>query len=161
MTSRSTTAQSLLAGATIDHVGIAVADLDVALEFWTQVAGGTLSHREQNAEQGVDEAMISFGATGAQVQLLAPLTPDSPIAVFIGKRGAGLQQLALRVPDLAAATTALAAAGMRLLFDGPRRGTAGSQINFVHPKDAGGVLLELVQARSADVPTRPDQAATA
>lgn len=132
-----------LTGAVIDHVGIAVAELEPAIRFYVEVLGGQLRHRERNDEQGVEEAMLSFG-DGAEVQLLAPTGPQSPIAAFLDKRGPGLQQLALRVPDLAAATAALAAAGIRLLYDKPRRGTAGSAINFVHPRDAGGLLIELV-----------------
>ncbi|WP_111768767.1 methylmalonyl-CoA epimerase [Nakamurella deserti] len=135
-----------LTGTVIDHVGIAVPDLDAAIAFHTDVLGGTLAHREQNAEQGVDEAMIAFGGDGgAQIQLLAPLTPASTIATFIDRRGPGLQQLALRVPDVDEACARLRARGSRLLYETPRRGTAGSRINFVHPRDAGGVLLELVE----------------
>lgn len=129
----------------IDHVGIAVPDLAAAIAFHTEVLGGTLVHREENTEQGVVEAMIAFGDEGAQIQLLAPLTPESTIATFIDKRGPGLQQLALRVPDIDDACARIRARGLRLLYDTPRRGTAGSRINFVHPRDAGGVLLELVQ----------------
>lgn len=144
-------ARSLLTDAVIDHVGIAVPDLEAAIDFHVRVLGGRLVHREENAEQGVVEAMIAFDAAGdrsTQIQLLAPLTPESTIATFLDRRGPGLQQLALRVPDLDAAVTTLRAAGLRLLYDTPRRGTAGSRINFVHPRDAGGVLLELVEPAS-------------
>ena len=134
-----------LKDAVIDHVGIAVPDLAAAITFYTEVLQGELVHQEENADQGVVEAMISFGDGGAQIQLLAPLTAESTIATFIDNRGPGLQQLALRVPDVLGAAAALRARGLRLLYDEPRRGTAGSLINFVHPKDAGGVLLELVQ----------------
>jgi methylmalonyl-CoA/ethylmalonyl-CoA epimerase len=133
-----------LTDALIDHVGIAVPDIEAAIAFYTGALGGELTHREENAEQGVVEAMIAFG-NGAQVQLLAPSAPESTIAKFIDRRGPGLQQLALRVPDVRAAAHVLRTAGLRLLYDEPRRGTAGSQINFVHPQDAGGVLIELVQ----------------
>jgi len=128
----------------IDHVGIAVQDLQAAISFHTTVLGGVLAHRETNAEQGVEEAMISYGG-GAQLQLLAPLTPESTIARFLDRSGPGLQQLAYRVADVRAAATAANLAGIRTLFDEPRRGTHGSSINFLHPKDAGGVLIELVQ----------------
>lgn len=128
----------------VDHVGVAVPDLDVAITFYTDVLGGRLTHRETNHPQGVEEAMITFGA-GAQVQLLAPLTPESTIAKFLDRNGPGLQQLALRVDDVRAATERARAAGLRTLYDEPARGTAGSWINFLHPKDAGGVLVELVQ----------------
>ena len=86
--------------------------------------------------------------TGAAVQLLAPLSPTSTIAKFLDRSGPGLQQLAYRVTDIEAATQALRAAGVRLLYDTARRGTADSRINFIHPKDAGGVLVELVQPAS-------------
>lgn len=134
----------------VDHVGVAVPDLDAAIAFYTETLGGRLAHRETNAAQGVEEAMIAFGPTpgAAQVQLLAPLTPESTIARFLDRNGPGLQQLALRVDDVVAAADAARAAGLRMLYDQPRRGTAGSAINFVHPKDAGGVLVELVQPAS-------------
>ncbi len=128
----------------VDHVGIAVPDLDAAIVFHTEVLGGVLAHRETNVEQGVEEAMIRFDA-GTQIQLLAPLTPTSTIARFIDRAGPGLQQLAYRVTDIDAASAMLRARGLRLLFDSPRAGTAGSKVNFVHPKDAGGVLVELVE----------------
>ncbi|MET0967050.1 MAG: methylmalonyl-CoA epimerase [Nakamurella sp.] len=128
----------------IDHVGIAVPDLEAAITFHTSVLHGVLAHRETNTEQGVEEAMITYG-DGAQLQLLAPLTPESTIARFLDRSGPGLQQLAYRVADVRAAAAAAKHAGIRTLFDEPRRGTHGSAINFLHPKDAGGVLIELVQ----------------
>ena len=128
----------------IDHVGLAVPDLDAAIAFHTQVLGGTTAHRETNEEQGVEEAMIAFG-DGAQIQLLAPLGPESTIAKFLDRNGPGMQQLAYRVRDIDAACEAVRAAGLRLLFESPRRGTSNSRINFLHPKDAGGVLVELVE----------------
>lgn len=128
----------------IDHVGIAVPDLAAAIEFHTAVLGGVLTHQERNEEQGVEEAMIAFG-DGAQIQLLAPLTPESAIGRFLDRSGPGLQQLAYRVTDVRQAADAARAAGVRTLYDEPRRGTAGSSINFLHPKDTGGVLVELVQ----------------
>ncbi len=133
----------------IDHVGIAVPDLDAAITFHVDVLGGRLAHRERNDDQGVEEAMIAFGS-GALVQLLAPATPDSTIARFLDRSGPGLQQLAYRVADVVAAADAARRAGIRTLYDGPRRGTAGSLINFLHPRDAGGVLVELVQPAPAD-----------
>ena len=128
----------------IDHVGIAVPDLEEAIAFHTGVLGGVLAHRERNEDQGVEEAMIAY-ATGAQVQLLAPLSAESTIARFLDRNGPGLQQLAYRVPDVRTAAAAARAAGVRTLYDEPRRGTGGSSINFLHPKDAGGVLVELVE----------------
>jgi methylmalonyl-CoA/ethylmalonyl-CoA epimerase len=135
----------------IDHVGIAVPDLDAAIEFYGRVFGMRCVHQETNEEQGVREAMLSVGPTpaGGEVQLLAPLNPDSPIAKFLDRNGPGIQQVAYTVADVEATSAALRARGMRLLYDTARRGTANSRINFVHPKDAGGVLVELVQpARS-------------
>lgn len=132
----------------VDHVGIAVPDLDAAIAFHTDVLGGVVEHRESNADQQIEEAMIVFdrGALAARIQLIAPAGPDSTIAKFIDRSGPGLQQLAVRVPDVRVAAGRLRARGLRLLYPEPRRGTAGSSINFVHPKDAGGVLIELVQA---------------
>jgi len=143
----------------IDHVGVAVADLDVAISLYTGPLGGVLTHRESNPEQEVDEAMIAFG-DGATVQLIAPSSPESTIAKFIDRNGPGLQQLAFRVPDVVAAGGILRESGMRLLYREPRPGSAGSLINFVHPKDTGGVLVELVQlpgavAGTVDAETTP------
>ncbi len=137
----------------IDHVGIAVPDLDAAVAFYADTFGLRVVHREVNAEQRVAEAMLAVGTDdlGPRVQLLAPLDAESPIARFLDRGGPGVQQLAYTVTDVEAAAAALRARGLRLLYDRPRRGTAGSLINFVHPKDAGGVLVELVQP-AAPVP---------
>ena len=131
----------------IDHVGVAVPDLDAAVEWYTTHLGMVETHREVNESQGVHEAMLSVrGSTsGTAVQLLAPLNADSTIAKFIDRSGPGLQQLAYRVSDIDAVAEQLRAQGVRLLYDEPRRGTADSRINFIHPKDAGGVLVELVE----------------
>lgn len=129
----------------IDHVGIAVTDLDEAIAFYRNTLGMQLVHREVNEDQGVDEAMMAVGTSGACIQLLAPLTATSPIAIFLDRRGPGVQQVAYRVADVDAASATLRANGLRLLYDEPRRGTAGSRVNFVHPRDAGGVLVELVE----------------
>lgn|SRR5690606_7498998 len=132
----------------IDHVGIAVPDLDEAIAFHRDVLGLAVLHEETNAEQGVREAMLGIPgaeAGAALVQLLAPTGPESTIAKFIDRAGPGLQQLAYRVSDVEQVSGALRERGLRLLYDAPRRGTGGSRINFVHPKDAGGVLIELVE----------------
>jgi methylmalonyl-CoA/ethylmalonyl-CoA epimerase len=130
----------------IDHVGIAVPDLDEALAFYAENFGLRCVHEETNDDQGVREAMLAVGdGDGPRLQLLAPARPDSAIAKFLDRSGPGLQQLAYTVADVEAASDALRARGLRLLYDTPRRGTAGSRINFVHPKDAGGVLVELVE----------------
>ncbi len=129
----------------IDHVGVAVADLDEAIAFYRDTLGMQVQHEETNAEQGVREAMVAVGDSGSCIQLLAPLSPESTIAKFLDRSGPGLQQLAYRVTDVEAVSAVLRERGVRLLYDAPRRGTAGSRINFVHPKDAGGVLVELVE----------------
>lgn len=129
----------------IDHVGVAVTDLDAAIAFYRSTFGMELVHEEVNEEQGVREAMMAVGASGSCIQLLAPLTPESTIASFLDRNGPGVQQVAYRVQDIEAVSTTLRQRGMRLLYDEPRRGTAGSRVNFVHPKDAGGVLVELVE----------------
>jgi len=130
---------------TIDHVGVAVVDLDRAIAFYRDTLGMRLAHEEVNEEQGVREAMMAVGDSGSCVQLLAPLSPTSTIARFLDRNGPGLQQVAYRVGDVEAVSATLRERGLRLLYDEPRRGTAGSRVNFVHPKDAGGVLVELVQ----------------
>ncbi len=129
----------------IDHVGVAVADLDEAVAFYESAFGMRLVHQEVNEDQGVREAMMAVGDSSSCVQLLAPLTPESTIARFLDRSGPGVQQVAYRVEDIHAASAVLRERGLRLLYDEPRRGTAGSSVNFVHPKDAGGVLVELVQ----------------
>ncbi|MDQ1538861.1 MAG: methylmalonyl-CoA/ethylmalonyl-CoA epimerase [Actinomycetota bacterium] len=129
----------------IDHVGVAVTDLDVAIAFYRDNYGMTLLHEEVNEEQGVREAMMGVGTSGSCIQLLAPLTPQSTIARFLDKSGPGVQQMAYRVVDLDAVSATLRERGLRLLFDDPKRGTADSRINFIHPKDAGGILVELVE----------------
>ncbi|MDX6297361.1 MAG: methylmalonyl-CoA/ethylmalonyl-CoA epimerase [Nocardioidaceae bacterium] len=129
----------------VDHVGIAVPDLDEAIAFYRDSFGFRLVHREVNEEQGVAEAMVSVGGSQTLLQLLAPLDEGSSIAGFLERRGPGVQQVAYRVSSIAEAMAAVRTQGMRLLYDEPRRGTAGSRINFIHPKDAGGVLVELVE----------------
>jgi methylmalonyl-CoA/ethylmalonyl-CoA epimerase len=142
--------------ARIDHVGIAVPDLDEAIAFYERVFGMRCVHVETNEEQGVREAMLAVGPTtdGGCVQLLAPLTPSSTIARFLERSGPGVQQVAYTVEDIDAACATLRSRGVRLLYETPRPGTAGSRINFVHPKDAGGVLVELIE------PAHPAGAAT-
>ncbi len=129
----------------IDHVGIAVADLDVAMQFYADTFGMRTVHEEVNEEQGVREAMVAVGDSDQRLQLLAPLSPESTIAKFLDRNGPGVQQVAYRVVDVEAVSATLRERGVRLLWDEPRRGTADSRVNFVHPKDAGGVLVELVQ----------------
>ena len=129
----------------IDHVGVAVADFDAAVAFYRDVMGMRLLHEEVNEEQGVREAMMGVGGSGSCVQVLAPLSPESTIGKFLERSGPGLQQVAYRVEDIDAVSATLRERGVRLLYDAPRRGTAKSRVNFVHPKDAGGVLVEIVE----------------
>jgi methylmalonyl-CoA/ethylmalonyl-CoA epimerase len=151
MTADQVDARPLIATAlitAIDHVGIAVVDLDAAIKWYHDSLGMIVLHEEENEDQGVHEVMLAVrGAPvgSAQVQLMAPLNENSPIAKFLDKRGPGIQQLAYRVSDIDALTERLREQGVRLLYDAPRRGTANSRINFIHPKDAGGVLVELVE----------------
>jgi methylmalonyl-CoA/ethylmalonyl-CoA epimerase len=129
----------------IDHVGIAVPDLDEAMAFYRDAFGMRVLHEETNEEQGVREAMVGVGDSGSCIQLLAPLDESSTIAKFLDRSGPGIQQLAYRVADVEQVSAVLRERGLRLLYDEPRRGTSNSRVNFIHPKDAGGVLVELVQ----------------
>ena len=129
----------------IDHVGLAVQDLDKAIAFYQDAFGMELVHEEVNEEQGVREAMMAVGDSGSCIQLLAPLSDDSPIGKFLARSGEGIQQVAYRVSDIEVAADELREAGVRMLYEQPKRGTAGSRVNFAHPKDCGGVLIELVE----------------
>lgn len=136
----------------IDHVGIAVADLDEAKHFYVSTFGMRVTHEETNEDQGVREAMLAPGpgrADGTEIQLMAPARPDSTIAKFLDRSGPGIHQVAFTVDDIDEAQATLLARGMRLAYPEARRGTAGSRVNFVHPKDAGGVLVELVEHAAA------------
>ncbi len=132
----------------IDHVGVAVPDLDEAIAFYRDTFGMQLLHEETNEEQKVREAMVGVGdpaAPHACIQLLAPLDETSTIAKFLDRNGPGMQQLAYRVRDVEEATRVLRERGVRTVYAEPRRGTSESRINFLHPKDTGGILIELVQ----------------
>jgi methylmalonyl-CoA/ethylmalonyl-CoA epimerase len=151
MTTEHVDARPVLATAlvtAIDHVGIAVPDLAEAKKWYHDRLGMIVLHEEVNEDQGIVEAMLAVrGAPvgSAQLQLMAPIDESSTIAKFLDKRGPGLQQLAYRVSDLDALSQRLHEEGVRLIYDAPRRGTANSRINFIHPNDAGGVLIELVE----------------
>jgi methylmalonyl-CoA/ethylmalonyl-CoA epimerase len=146
----------------IDHVGIAVPDLDAAIAFYRDTFGMQLVHEETNEEQKVREAMVAVGDPqnpGACIQLLAPLDDTSTIATFLDRSGPGMQQLAYRVSDVDEVSRVLRERGIRTLYDEPKRGTADSRINFLHPKDTGGVLIELVEpASGASDPSDPSGA---
>ena len=132
----------------IDHVGIAVPDLDIAMKFYTDIYGMNVEHEEVNEEQGVREAMVRVGESDSCIQLLAPLNEESTIAKFLDRSGPGIQQMAYRVSDVDQVCQILRDRGLRLLYPEPKRGTANSRINLIHPKDAGGVLVELVEPAS-------------
>ncbi len=132
----------------IDHVGIAVPDLDEAITFYARTFGCEVVQEEVNAKQGVREAMLDVGASGSCIQLLAPVDEKSTIAKFLDRSDPGIQQIAYGVNDVEAAADALRSRGVRMLYDSAQVGTAGSLVNFCHPKDCGGVLVELVQTTS-------------
>jgi methylmalonyl-CoA/ethylmalonyl-CoA epimerase len=129
----------------IDHVGVAVPDLDTAIAFYESTFGLRCVHVETNEDQGVHEAMLEVGDGSTQLQLLAPARPDSAITRFLDTHGPGVQQVAYAVDDVVAVSAELRRRGLRVLYDEPRPGTSGTRVNFVHPKDAGGVLVELVE----------------
>jgi methylmalonyl-CoA/ethylmalonyl-CoA epimerase len=133
---------------TIDHIGVAVEDIDSALMLYRDSLGMPLVHRETVAEQGVDAALLDIG--DSHVELLQPLGPETAVGKFLSRRGPGLHHVAYRVASVQEALDVLAAAGLRLLDERPRTGIRGSQVAFVHPASTGGVLTELVQPASED-----------
>ena len=133
----------------IDHVGIAVRDLEASIEFYESAFGLTVAGRETNEAQGVREAMlfVTEGPSGSSyVQLLEPLADDTPVGKFLAARGEGVHHIGYGVGDVAAALEQLRADGIRLVDEQPRHGSLGGSIAFLHPKSVGGVLTELVQA---------------
>jgi methylmalonyl-CoA/ethylmalonyl-CoA epimerase len=127
----------------IDHVGIAVADLDAAVERYRTTLGLEPAHRERMEDQGVEEVLFEVGASF--VQLLGSLGPDTPVGRFLERRGEGVHHVGYQVQNVTEALERLRAEGVRLIDETPRRGSRGTTIAFVHPKDMGGVLVELVQ----------------
>jgi methylmalonyl-CoA/ethylmalonyl-CoA epimerase len=127
----------------IDHVGIAVGDLDAAVERYRRTLGLEPTHRERVEDQGVEEVLFAVGTSF--IQLLGALGPDTPVGSFLAKRGPGVHHLAYRVDDVAAALAELLDEGIRPIDEVPRRGSRDTLIAFVHPKDMEGVLVELVQ----------------
>lgn len=126
----------------IDHVGVAVNDLAEAIVAYRDSLGMALVHREEVPGQGVDAALLEVGTS--HVELLAPLSADTPVGRFLGKRGPGLHHVAYRVSDVRSALAALSAAGLRLIDERPRPGIRGTQVAFLHPTATGGVLTEIV-----------------
>jgi methylmalonyl-CoA/ethylmalonyl-CoA epimerase len=128
---------------TIDHVGVAVQDMDSALALYRDALGMPLVHRETVTEQGVDAALLDVG--DGHVELLQPLGPETPVGRFLERRGPGLHHVAYRVESVQTALDSLAAAGMRLIDEQPRTGIRGSRVAFLHPASTGGVLTEIVE----------------
>src|SRR5947209_10830763 len=128
---------------TIDHIGVAVEDLDAALTLYRDSLAMPLVHRETVDQQGVEAALLDVG--DGHVELLEPLGPETPVGKFLAKRGPGLHHVAYRVADVAETLAQLAAAGVRLIDEQPRRGIRGSRVAFLHPGSTGGVLTEIVQ----------------
>ncbi|MBV9007448.1 MAG: methylmalonyl-CoA epimerase [Solirubrobacterales bacterium] len=128
---------------TIDHVGVAVEDIDAALVVYRDTLGLPLVHRETVADQGVEAALLDVG--DGHIELLSPLDPDTPIGKFLARRGPGLHHVAYRVSSIDDALRSLAGAGVRLIDERPRTGIRGSQVAFIHPASTGGVLTEIVE----------------
>jgi methylmalonyl-CoA/ethylmalonyl-CoA epimerase len=133
----------------IDHIGVAVADLDAAIELHTERYGMPLVHRETIEAQGVEAALLDVGES--HVELLSPLGEETPVGRFLAKNGPGLHHVAYAVEDVDAALRSLRAQGLRAIDETPRAGIRGSRIAFLHPKTAGGVLTELVQPAEVHV----------
>lgn len=127
----------------IDHVGVAVDDIDRALKLYRDALGMPLVHRETVSEQGVDAALLDVG--DGHVELLQPLGPDTAVGKFLARRGTGLHHVAYRVADIQGALDRFKAAGMRLIDEQPRAGIRDSRVAFLHPSATGGVLTEIVQ----------------
>ena len=128
----------------IDHVGVAVEDLDEAIELYTKRLGMPLQHRETVEEQGVEAVLVGVG--GSHVELLRPLAPDTAVGRFLQRNGPGLHHVAYGTDDIASAIDDLRKAGLQLIDEQPRTGIRNSRVAFVHPKSTGGVLTELVEA---------------
>ena len=126
----------------LHHLGIAVDDLDAAIERWVSLFGATLEHREVVPDQGVEAASVRVG--GDRIELLFPLGVDTPVGRFLERRGPGMHHVAFQVDDVAAELDRLRADGARLIDEAPRRGLFGLQVAFVHPEATGGVLAEFV-----------------
>ena len=129
--------------ARIDHIGVAVADLDAALALYGESLDLELVHRETVESQGVEAVLLDVGEN--HVELLSPLSDETPVGRFLAKRGPGLHHVAYQTPDIEAELERLRAAGMRLIDEAPRTGIRNSLVAFLHPSSSGGVLTEIVQ----------------
>ena len=127
----------------VDHIGVAVEDIDAALALYERDYAMTLVHREVVESQGVEAVLLDVGEN--HVELLAPLGPDTPVGKFLAKRGPGMHHVAYQVDDIEAALASLRDAGLRLIDETPRTGIRDSRVAFLHPKSSGGVLTEIVQ----------------
>ncbi|HWW55144.1 MAG TPA: methylmalonyl-CoA epimerase, partial [Acidimicrobiales bacterium] len=127
----------------IDHVAIAVRDLDAAIAYYEKVFGATVAHREVVASDGVEEALLKVAES--YIQLLTPIRDDSPVAKYLDKKGEGLHHVGYRVADCAAALQAVKDAGGQVIDQAPRPGSRGTTVAFIHPKAIFGTLIELVQ----------------
>jgi methylmalonyl-CoA epimerase len=127
----------------IDHIGVAVEDIEAALPLYRDAFGMQVAHREIVAEQGVEAVLLDVGEN--HVELLAPLGPDTPVGRFMAKNGAGLHHVAYAVEDIDATLERIAAAGVGLIDSKPRVGIRGSRVAFLHPRSTGGVLTEIVE----------------
>jgi methylmalonyl-CoA/ethylmalonyl-CoA epimerase len=127
----------------IDHIGVAVEDVEASLEIYRDAFQMEVAHREVVDEQGVEAVLLDVGEN--HVELLAPLGPDTPVGKFLAKRGPGLHHVAYQVPDIDATLATLAQAGVELLDKQPRVGIRGSRVAFLKPKGLGGVLTEIVE----------------
>ena len=127
----------------IDHIGVAVEDIDAAIELYRDGFGMELAHRETVESQGVEAVLLDVG--DGHVELLAPLGPDTPVGKYMAKNGAGLHHVAYAVDDIDAALEKIAAAGIGLIDSEPRTGIRGSRVAFLHPRSTGGVLTEIVE----------------
>ncbi len=127
----------------IDHIGVAVEDLDGAVALYRDRLGMREQHRETVEEQGVDAVLLEIGE--GHVELLSPLRPDTAVARFLDKNGPGMHHVAYQTDDIDSALSSVREAGMRLIDEEPRIGIRGSRVAFLHPKSTGGVLTELVE----------------
>ena len=131
----------------VDHIGVAVEDLDASLELYERDYGMKLVHRETVVEQGVEAVLLDVGEN--HIELLSPTGPNTPVGKFLAKKGPGMHHVAYQVEDIEAALAALKASGLRLIDETPRTGIRNSRVAFLHPATAGGLLTEIVQPAEA------------